>query len=61
MTPAYLRFSHTFLEIGLPGRVIKIAYAVDLGRQDIPLLADPDILSDVDYLIIGKHLRRKTA
>ena len=41
-----------FLEIGLPGRVIKIAYAVDLGRQDIPLLADPEILSDVDYLII---------
>ena len=41
-----------FLEISLPGRVIKIAYAVDLGRQDIPLLADPEILSDVDYLII---------
>lgn len=41
-----------FLEIGLPGRVIKIAYAVDLGRKDIPLLADPEILSDVDYLII---------
>ncbi len=31
---------------------IKIAYAVDLGRKDIPLLRDPDILSDVDYLII---------
>ncbi|HLD40982.1 MAG TPA: MBL fold metallo-hydrolase [Candidatus Omnitrophota bacterium] len=41
-----------FLGIGLSERVIKIAYAVDLGRQDIPLLADPDILSDVDYLII---------
>ena len=25
---------------------------MDLGRQDIPLLADPEILSDVDYLII---------
>lgn len=33
-------------------RNIKIAYAVDLGRRDIPLLRDPDVLSDVDYLII---------
>jgi len=31
---------------------IKIAYAVDLGRNDIPLLKDPDILKGVDYLII---------
>ena len=31
---------------------LKIAYAVDLGRCNIPLLRDPDILKDVDYLII---------
>ena len=31
---------------------LRIAYAVDLGRCNIPLLRDPDILKDVDYLII---------
>lgn len=40
------------LEIVSEGKVVKIAYAVDLGRQDIPLLADPEVLSGVDYLII---------
>ncbi|MDO8748621.1 MAG: MBL fold metallo-hydrolase [Candidatus Omnitrophota bacterium] len=34
------------------GEALKIAYAVDLGRCDIPLLRDPDILKEVDYLII---------
>jgi len=34
------------------GETLKIAYAVDLGRCNIPLLRDPDILKDVDYLII---------
>ena len=34
------------------GETLKIAYAVDLGRCNIPLLRDPDILAGVDYLII---------
>ena len=34
------------------GETLRIAYAVDLGRCNIPLLRDPDILKDVDYLII---------
>lgn len=41
-----------FLEIDVDGKTLKVAYAVDLGRNDIPLLRDPDILNEVDYLII---------
>lgn len=31
---------------------MRIAYAVDLGRYDIPLLRDPEVPKDIDYLII---------
>lgn len=34
------------------GGNINLAYAVDLGRCDIPILRDPAILSNIDYLII---------
>ncbi|MBU1061461.1 MAG: MBL fold metallo-hydrolase [Candidatus Omnitrophica bacterium] len=30
----------------------RIAYAVDLGRRDMPLLRNPEVPEDVDYLII---------
>ncbi|MFH1848212.1 MAG: MBL fold metallo-hydrolase, partial [Candidatus Omnitrophota bacterium] len=30
----------------------RIAYAVDLGRNNMPLLRDPEIPKDIDYLII---------
>ncbi|MFC1512462.1 MBL fold metallo-hydrolase RNA specificity domain-containing protein [bacterium] len=30
----------------------RIAYAVDLGRHGMPLLRDPEIPNDIDYLII---------
>jgi len=30
----------------------RLAYAVDLGRYDMPLLRDPETPKDVDYLII---------
>ncbi|MBI4834975.1 MAG: MBL fold metallo-hydrolase [Planctomycetes bacterium] len=31
---------------------IRLAYAVDLGRKNLPLLKDPEIIQGVDYLII---------
>lgn len=34
------------------GQTIKIAYAVDLGRRNMPFLRDPEILNDVDYLFL---------
>lgn len=36
---------------GAIGRV-RLAYAVDLGRKNLPLLRDPVIPKDIDYLII---------
>ncbi len=40
------------LEIDTGGKTIRVAYCVDLGRRDIPLLRDPDVVEDIDYLII---------
>lgn len=31
---------------------VRLAYAVDLGRDDLPLLKDPDVPENVNYLII---------
>ena len=33
-------------------RATRIAYAVDLGRPNLPYLRDPEIPKDIDYLII---------
>jgi len=40
------------IEIKSKKRFLRIAYAVDLGRVDMPLLKNPEIPSDVDYLMI---------
>jgi len=40
------------LEIKTSKSKMKIAYAVDLGRQDMPLLRNPEVPKDVNYLII---------
>ncbi|MDP8216531.1 MAG: MBL fold metallo-hydrolase [Candidatus Kaelpia imicola] len=40
------------IEIKTRRRPIRIAYAVDLGRVDMPLLKNPEIPGDVDYLMI---------
>lgn len=40
------------LEVQDAGQSIKIGYAVDLGRKDLPLLNDPVIPCGLDYLII---------
>ncbi len=34
------------------GRPVRIAYAVDLGRRDLPLLRDPMVPQQIDYLVI---------
>lgn len=44
--------SNPLFEIGAGANTIKLAYAVDLGRKDIPLLRDPDTINEADYLII---------
>ena len=40
------------LEIGNDGNRVKLAYAVDLGRKDIPILNDPEQPPEIDWLIL---------
>jgi len=42
----------TVLDIKTSRNKIRLAYAVDLGRYDMPLLRDPEIPKDIDYLIL---------
>jgi metallo-beta-lactamase family protein len=34
------------------GRTVRIGYAVDLGRKNLPILRDPEPMEGIDYLII---------
>ena len=48
------------LDIKNSEKNIRLAYAVDLGRVGMPLLRDPEIPQDIDYLIIeGTYGGRK--
>lgn len=40
------------LDIKTNHGIIRVAYAVDLGRPDMPLLRNPEVPKDIDYLII---------
>lgn len=40
------------LDIKTSHRTTRIAYAVDLGRYGMPLLRNPEVPEDIDYLII---------
>lgn len=40
------------LDIHNNGSNIRLAYAVDLGRNNLPLLKNPDMPENIDYLII---------
>ncbi len=43
----------TVLDLPRPGGgTARLAYAVDLGRNDLPLLRDPMLPTDVDYLML---------
>ena len=34
------------------GRALRVAFAVDLGRRNLPLIQDPEILRDIDVMVI---------
>jgi len=40
------------LDVKTSRGIIRIAYAVDLGRYGMPLLRNPEVPKDIDYLII---------
>jgi len=42
----------TKLTIKENGRTIQLGYIVDLGRRNLPILRDPVLLNDLDYMII---------
>lgn len=42
----------TKLSITENGRQINMGYIVDLGRKNLPILKDPEIIPDLDYIII---------
>lgn len=44
--------STPLVEIEAGGDPLRIAYAVDLGRADIPILRDPERPPEIDYLIL---------
>ena len=50
----------SFFEVYENGKKIRLLYAVDLGRRNLPILRDPVLVKDVDYLILestyGSHL-----
>lgn len=39
------------LEIEEKGRTVRLAFTGDLGRKDLPILRDPVLLDDIDYLV----------
>jgi metallo-beta-lactamase family protein len=40
------------LDVRLPRKNLRLGYAVDLGRENLPMLNDPTVLRDLDYLMI---------
>ncbi len=44
--------TNPLIEIEKDGRTIRVAYAVDLGRKDMPILNDPETPPDIDYLFL---------
>ncbi len=40
------------LDIRMSRRFLRLGYAVDLGRKHLPILNNPTILKDLDYLIL---------
>ncbi len=44
--------SITLLDIKMARKVLRLGYAVDLGREQMPMLNNPTVLRDLDYLIL---------
>jgi metallo-beta-lactamase family protein len=40
------------LDVRMDRKVLRLGYAVDLGRKDLPMLNNPTVLKDLDYLIL---------
>lgn len=40
------------LDIRMRRKVLRLGYAVDLGREQLPMLNNPTVLKDLDYLIL---------
>jgi metallo-beta-lactamase family protein len=41
----------TVLEITESGRTVRLGFTGDLGRRNLPILRDPTLVTDIDYLI----------
>ncbi len=44
--------SITVLDVRAKNKFLRLGYAVDLGREELPLLNAPTVLKDLDYLIL---------
>ena len=44
--------SITLLDIKMAHKILRLGYAVDLGREQLPMLNNPTVLRDLDYLIL---------
>ena len=42
------------------GRRVRVGYAVDLGRHDLPLIRDPEVMKDVDVLVMESTYGNRT-
>jgi metallo-beta-lactamase family protein len=42
----------SLFDISENGRHIRLAYIVDLGRKNMPILKDPEMIEDIDFMII---------
>lgn len=40
------------LDVRMNSRFLRLGYAVDLGREQLPILNNPSILKDLDYLVL---------
>jgi metallo-beta-lactamase family protein len=42
----------SLFDISENGKNIRLAYIVDLGRKNLPILKDPEMIEDIDFMII---------
>jgi metallo-beta-lactamase family protein len=42
----------SLFDISENGKNIRLAYIVDLGRKNLPILKDPEMIKDIDFMII---------
>ncbi|QAT16486.1 ribonuclease TTHA0252 [Candidatus Velamenicoccus archaeovorus] len=40
------------IEVRMGRKAVRLGYAVDLGRKNLPMLNDPTVLRDLDYLVL---------